>query len=179
MNKSIRTAAALAATLLWSAGASAEGGYFGVGLGKASIDETVSEGGLSGAIDENSTAWKVFGGFFITDNLGVELGWTDLGDMNEGGNVDIETEGFMAAAIGSLPIGDGGFSVHAKLGAYAWDQDIAITPNGAASNDGVDAVYGIGAKYVYDEMFGIQLDWERYNAKADVDLISIGLTLNF
>jgi len=169
--------AATAALALLAAQAQA-GGYAGFALGQASIDDTVSQSGTSAAIDENATGWKVFGGYGFTDNLGFEAGWADLGDMNEGGTVDTETEGFYAAAVGRLPVGDSGLAVHAKLGFYAWDQDIAIS-GGPASHDGVDLMYGVGAKYRINDLLGVQLDWERYNTETDADLISVGITLNF
>ncbi len=170
--------AATAALALFAAQAQA-GGYAGIALGQASIDDTVSQSGSSAAIDENALGWKLFGGYGFTDNLGVEAGWADLGDMNEGGNVDTETEGFYAAGVGRLPVGDSGLSVHAKLGFYAWDQDIAIGGGGLASHDGVDVMYGVGAKYRINDLLGVQLDWERYKTEADADLLSVGITLNF
>jgi OOP family OmpA-OmpF porin len=151
------------------------GGYFGIGLGKSTIDDNVKiPAGTSVAVDESSLAWKIFGGYGFTDNIGMELGWVDLGDMNEGGNADMETDGFMGAAVGTLPIGDTDFSVSGKVGFYMWDQDV-----NTASHSGVDAMYGLGAKYTYDDAYGIGLSWERYNARTDVDLISVDLTLNF
>ncbi|WP_297528126.1 outer membrane beta-barrel protein [Thiohalobacter sp.] len=169
-------AAAAAFTLL--AAQAQAGGYAGIALGQASIDDTVTQSGTSAGIDENATGWKIFGGYGFTDNLGVEAGWADLGDMNEGGVVDTETEGFYAAGVGRFPIGDSGLSVHGKLGLYAWDQDIAIS-GGTVSHDGIDFMYGIGAKYLVNDLLGVQFDWERYNTETDADLISVGITLNF
>lgn len=154
------------------------GGYAGLGVGQASMDETVTLGGNSGTLDDDDIGWKLFGGYFFMDNLGIEAGYADLGSMTDAGT-ETKTDGFYAAAIGSLPLGDSDFSLHAKLGMYQWDQDISVGSGGLASHDGHDAMYGVGAKYVMGGMFGVQLDWERYNADYDSDLISLGLTLNF
>jgi|GEM_PF-1963073 len=157
-------------------GSAVAGGYAGITIGQATIDEAVTTSpGTSIAVNEDSLAWKVYGGFGLTEYFGAELGWADLGDHNESGLANLETEGFYMAGTATLPLGeDSGFYATAKLGAYVWDQDI-----NSASHDGTDAMYGVGLKYIYDEIFGVALEWERYNAEADADLIGLGLTVNF
>ncbi len=169
MNKTIFSAASLIAALAVS-GTAMAGGYAGMSIGQSTIDDTVN----NVSVDESSTAWKVYGGFGITDMFGAELGWADLGDHNESGAVDIETDGFYGAGTINLPLGDSGFSAIGKAGFYMWDQDV-----NTLSDDGVDAMYGLGVKYIYDDMLGIALEWERYNVDNEVDMISLGLTLNF
>ncbi len=166
---------ALAMLALTCTGSAMAGGFGGIALGRASIDDsTTISGGGTATVDENALGWKVFGGWMFTDNLGIEAGWVDLGDMNEGGVTDVETEGFFAGALGVLPIGeDSGFSLHGKVGLYIWDQDI-----NQASHDGTDIAWGVGAKYRITDLIGIQLDWERYNTKLETDMVSVGITLN-
>ena len=161
---------------LGGAATASAGGYGGIALGQASIDDSARiHGGGTAVVDENALGWKVFGGWMFTDHVGIEAGWADLGDMNEGGVTDVETEGFFAGAVGRLPIGeDSGFSLHARLGLYIWDQDI-----NQDSYDGTDVTFGIGAKYRFTDLLGVQIDWDRYKTKLETDMISVGLTLNF
>lgn len=160
------------------------GGFGGIAIGESSIDETVTESGVSAPLDDDDITWKVFGGYYILEeaggivDLGIEAGWADLGDHTES-PAAMETEGLYAAGIASVPLSDTGFSVHGKAGLYFWDQDISTTAAGLRSHDDIDAMYGIGAKYVFGGMFGVQVDWERYEAMYDIDMVSLGLTVNF
>lgn len=169
MNKCMLSVATLAAAISVS-GTAFAGGYAGMSIGQSTIDDTIN----AVSVDETSTAWKVYGGFGITDMFGAELGWADLGDHNESGAVDIETDGFYGAGTVTLPLGDSNFSVMGKAGFYMWDQDV-----NTLSDDGVDAMFGVGVKYLWNDLVGIALEWERYNAENEVDLIGVGLTLNF
>lgn len=55
--------------------------YVGVGLGHVSVSRgSLSLGGAdSGGIDGSGSSWSVLGGYYFTDNFGVELGYHDYG----------------------------------------------------------------------------------------------------
>lgn len=156
----------LAASVLLCNSAYAEDRFVGMGVGASDIDDSASINGAQVSMDENDVGWKLYGGMLITDNFGFEAGWTDLGDMNAGG-VDIETEGFVAAGLASLPLGEK-FSIYGKVGVYFWDQDI-----NTVSFDGQDLMYGIGARLRFLDQFHVRLEWERFDTKFEADLISV------
>ncbi len=164
------TWAGLAAALILSTGVQAQDRFIGMGLGQVMIDDSTRIGGTSVAMDDDAMGWKLYGGAMITDNFGFEAGWTDLGDMNSGG-VDIETEGLVMAGLVGVPVGD--VSLYGKLGIVFWDQDI-----NTVNYDGEDLMYGIGARYRMGQ-FHVRLEWERFDAKLETDMITIGGGIQF
>lgn len=156
----------LAASVLISGGAFAGDRFVGMGIGYAFIDDSTNVGGTRLSIDDEDIGWKLYGGMMITDNFGFEVGWTDLGDMNQNG-VDLETEGFVAAGLAALPLTED-FSLYAKAGVFSWDQDI-----NTVSHDGVDPMYGLGARLRFMDQFHVRVEWEQFDTKFETDMISV------
>ncbi len=155
----------LAASLLISGSAYADR-FVGMGVGSANIDDSANVGGTQLSVDDDDMGWKLYGGMMITDNFGFEAGWTDLGDINQNG-VDLETEGFVAAGLASLPLTEN-LSLYAKAGVFFWDQDV-----NTVSFDGQDLMYGIGARLRFMDQFHVRLEWEQFDTKFQTDMISI------
>lgn len=170
MKKTVWTG--LVATLLISSGAYAGDRFVGMGIGSSNIDDSASFNGTQLSMDESDMGWKIFGGMMITDNFGFEAGWTNLGEMNKN-NVDLETEGFVAAGMASLPLGDN-YSIYAKAGAFFWDQDV-----NTVSYDGTDLMYGVGAKMRFMDQFFVRVEWEHYDTQLSADLISLSGGVQF
>ena len=161
---------ALSAALVWGTTCQADI-FVGGAVGQGSIDDsTVAVVPVS--IDDDAAAWKFYGGMMITDNFGFEAGYTSLDDLYVGG-VGVETEAFIAAGIAALPLGEA-FSVYGKIGAAFWDQNI-----NNASYDGVDLMMGIGAKYLFGDQYHARIEWETYDTKLAMDVISVGVGLQF
>ncbi len=158
---------ALTTALLWSTASQAEI-FAGFGVGQASIDDTAN----AVSLDDNATAWKVYGGMMITENFGFEAGWTDMGDMTDTG-ADVETEAFVASGIAALPITET-FSIYGKLGVAFWDQDINTT-----NYDGTDLTYGVGAKLIFMEQFHARLEWEQINADLEANVVNASVGIVF
>ena len=164
------TWAGLAAAMILSAGAQAQDRFVGLGMGQATIDDSATIGSTTFSVDDDDIGWKLYGGAMLTDNFGFEAGWTDLGDMNNGG-ADIETEGFVAAGLAGVPIGD--LSLYVKAGVFFWDQDV-----NTVSYDGQDLMYGVGARYRMGQ-FHVRVEWERFDTKFETDMITIGGGIQF
>ena len=153
------------------------GFYAGAGIGFSELD--AGGGGIS--FDDDDTGWKLFGGYDVSPNIAVEVFWVDLGDFSDtvlGVPVKFEVDGIGAAGVGSLPVSDM-FSVHAKLGIWAWDAE-ARAGAVSADDDGADIMFGLGGSYTPGGAFSVRLEWERYTADSDdADLFAISGVYHF
>lgn len=152
------------------------GFYAGASIGQATID------GCSGITncDDEDTAWKIFGGWEMNQNLAFEAAWVDMGEISGSigaSAVSAEVDGWTLAVKGILPVNDQ-FGVFAKFGFVDWK----IKGGGALSGvdkDGADLMYGLGAQYMFTDQLGIFGEWEWYDIDDDVDLLSIGVLIKF
>lgn len=162
----------LMATLLMSSGAYAGDRFVGLGVSTSNIDDSAAFNGTTYSMDDSALGWKIFGGMMVTENFGFEAGWTKIGDMNKN-NVDLATDGFMAAGIAALPFYEN-YSVYAKAGVYLWDQDV-----NSVNFDGTDLMYGVGAKMRVMDQFFVRVEWEHYDTRLSADLISLSGGVQF
>ena len=95
-------------SFLLTFGVSAQGIYLGAGIGNtffsSEIDDALDQ---AKEIDENSTAWKIFAGYHLTDFLNIEGGYRSFGSIS--GNISSElfetkTTGWDVEAVGRLKI---------------------------------------------------------------------------
>ena len=180
-------------------------GYFGVGIGEADADISVSDfndGSLiSASLDETDSAWKLFGGFQLLENLAVEGGFVDLGEATlnsqssgvffpfgfAAGPVrsEIETDGWYVAGVvmQSFPK----WSVFGKFGLLFWESDGFVVDslakfdldNLGLDDDGTSIVLGFGGEFRPTEKIAVRGEWERYQDalvdERDIDLLSISV----
>lgn len=159
----------------------ANGFYAGASVGQASIDACGDAGALGAtSCDDEDTGWKVFGGYELNQNFAVEAAWVDMGEISASGpgvSVTAEGDGFAFDVKGTLPINDQ-FGVFAKVGLISWE----LEGGGAASgldDDGTDAMYGVGAHYMFTEQFGVVGEWEFFDTDDEGELLSIGGLIKF
>lgn len=195
-----------------------KGWYLGAGYGqsKADIDEAKTNssfgsytGGASTTSDETDAGWKLFGGYQLTRNWGVELAYVDFGQASTntratttGVGTDVyryeyDAKGWSIVGVGTAMVGDT-FGVFGKIGTFRWDLDqkCSFTGGGGGtgctapanrSASGTDLTYGVGLKYNLTEQTGLRLEWEQFKdvgnasttGQADVDLISLGIQYTF
>lgn len=181
------------------------GPYLGFSLGGTSFDLNVSDyddGNLipgTNSVDTSDTGYKLFGGYRITPNVGVELYYANLGDSTfrgrAGAQVDhwctgrvaseIEVDGFGVSLLGNVPVSRN-FNVYGKFGLYAWDWDARESDSCGTFRDsesGTELAFGAGVSYQINYLTSVHLEWERYNdvldslsGEFDVDFYSIGLS---
>lgn len=192
-----------------SAMANDAGWYVGSGFGMVAAGYKAADfddGSTSQTrIDDDDTAWKLFGGYRFNQHLAVEGGYVDLHNDTDkkttfsavsdgtGGNfaslpdgpvsVDIDdVTGFVAAAVGSYPLTKR-FVVSGKLGVVAWEAEQATLDlrQREASLDGRDALVGIVAEYRFDNGIAIRGEAERYFdvGKTNQDVVSVSLLYQF
>ncbi len=165
------------------------GWYAGLSIGQSSASDACN--GVSGpgvSCDDKDTAFKIFGGYQINRNFGVELGYADLGEVSaSGGGVtaSIETTAFELVGVGSYPINNQ-FSVYGKLGFYRADSKGRSNVGVSADETNTDLTLGVGVQYNFTRNLGVRGEWQRYSSvgggdigDSDVDVLSVGVVYKF
>lgn len=165
------------------------GWYIGIGIGQSKAKGACD--GVSGpgiTCKETDTAGKILGGYQLSKNFALELGYADLGQakatFSGSGDATIGTKGFEFTGIGMLPIGDR-FSLLARAGLFHWNVDAKDGTGlvGSASASGTDLTFGFGVKFDFTKDFAIRGEWQRYKdvgdanttGQGDVDFIGASL----
>jgi OOP family OmpA-OmpF porin len=174
------------------------GFYAGGAIGQSKISDACD--GVPIACDDKDTAWKIFGGYQFTRNIGAEIGYVHLGETTSNGvisGVSVSAKGRVKGwellGVGTLPIANN-FSALFKLGIFRWDVDVSgvgtvpgFSAAAAASETGTDITFGLGLKYDFTRNIAARLEWQRYDSvgnsattgKSDVDLFSLGVVFKF
>jgi OOP family OmpA-OmpF porin len=201
--------AAIAAIASQFAAADDSGWYLGanVGQSRATIDDARITSGLLGqgffttSIDDRNrdTGFKLFGGYQLNRNFGLEGGYFDTGKFGFNANTvptgtldgNIRITGLNLDLVGTVPLGEK-FSAFGRAGLiYAESKDtfagtgaidvLSPNPNKSAAN----YKFGLGLQYALNPSLGLRLEAERYRIddavgnKGDIDLFSIGLVYRF
>lgn len=181
------------------------GWYAGLGVGQSSVDvsggeidaDAAAEGltTTTSSVDDNDTAWKVFGGYRLMENFGIEAAYMDYGTITADStmtapvagviNTDMDTTAWIVDVVGILPVGNG-FELFGKLGVAMWDIDASSSGavggsvlNTSVDDDGNDFHFGVGASYALTDNLGIRAEWERINGDDDLDAWTLGAQFNF
>jgi OOP family OmpA-OmpF porin len=151
--------------------------------------------------DETDTAWKLFGGYRIHRNIGVEGGYTDFGKFSAtrstptgSGSESLKISGWHLQAMGILPLRD--FDLFLKAGGvYATVKAEKSVSGTVFFAPGVDRnpktsslafLGGIGAAYNFTKNFSIRTELEVTSdvgndstGKGTVAMISVGGAYKF
>lgn len=180
------------------AGASefADGFYVGGNGGLAdnlSVCDEIGNPVSPSACDDSDFGWQVFAGWQIVKWIGIEGGWTDLGQSSfmsaVGELTEVDTKGFQLNAVVTLPVLEKA-GVYFKAGAFAWDVDLsqtdALDVQREVSEKGVDYVVGVGLRYPLTETLGVGIEYQRYEdvgdsstGSFDANLLTAGLLFRF
>ncbi len=157
--------------------------YVGASIGNTwqsatvDADEVIDE---VSEISENSTGYKIFGGFKSTSFIGVEGGYRDLGEIDSkigDANFSTKTTGWDVEAIGHIELSI--FDLFAKAGAFFWSTDSALDE---FSDDatGTSFLWGLGAGVTLGPI-GVRLEWESMEVKEldNLSMLSWGATFGF
>ena len=188
-----------------------EGGYYygGIGLGqaRAKIDEpritaALLASGLTTtgmARDESDTAYKLFGGYQINRNIGVEAGFFQLGKFGftsttvPAGTLrgDIKLSGFNLDLVGTLPLTEhwsallrGGIQSAKASDTFAGTGAVTVT-NPNPSQRATNWKVGAGVQYALSDRFIVRGEAERYRVddavgnKGSVNMFSVSLVFPF
>lgn len=178
------------------------GPYLGFAIGGTDYDLGVADyddGNIvpgSGSVDTTDTGYKIFGGYRVTPNVGVELYFADLGNTTFRGIADgvaeehwcfgrvsseLEVDGLGLSLLGNVPVGRD-FNVYGKFGILAWKMRARESDSCGLFRDSesdTSLTYGAGISYQLDYRTSVQLEWERSTDildNFDVDFFSLGLS---
>ena len=159
----------------------AQGFYAGAGIGSSffstefKIDDVTDE---VQKIDENSTAWKIFGGFSQGKFIGIEGGYRDFGNIETGEGDDLaksKTSGWDIEALGKVQIAI--VDIFAKAGVMFWSTDVTFF--GIDGNEsGTDFLWGLGAGLHFGPI-GARLEWETLEGGGPDNLSMVSLSGTF
>ena len=126
--------------------------YFGIGAGQT--DYRLGSGsGLFGS-DNRSTAYNFSAGSYFTNNLGVEIGYTDFGRINRAGG-QTRADGINLSLVGKLPLGTS-FNLLGKLGTTYGRTEVSSLAGsgiGSGSDSGFGVSGGVGGEYMFSPNF--------------------------
>jgi OOP family OmpA-OmpF porin len=174
--------------------------FAGFGAGKTSTDisesdinkEFAAEGITAFAdVDDEDTAWRVFGGYRISDYFAVEAGYLDFGtveaDVNISdpvtgtANIDADVTAFTLDLLIPIRLSER-FELIPRIGVAFWDvdADLKMAAGGLASSasvddDGTDFHYGIGLSAKINERIKVRTNVERIDSDAEITAFTIGL----
>jgi OmpA-OmpF porin, OOP family len=137
-------------------------GYVGANVGRSTFD-TGCIPGLD--CDAHDTAFKLYTGGMLSNFVGLELGYLNMGKANRGSSA-YKAEGLNFSLVGNVPFGPvvAGF---AKVGTtYGWTDTQANLPSAAGGTDhGWGLSYGAGISYDVTPRWQIVGEWQRNNFK--------------
>jgi len=154
-------------------------------VGQSRYDIDLS--GITG--DRKGTVFNIGGGYRLSPNVALELGYTDFGKANYL-NVDLKAKTTYGAVVLSAPLGEA-FSLFGKLGygstkrsASSPDIVIPLGPNGSLGSLGSfgfsnhdrksEAIYGLGAGYAFTPNITGTIEWQRLdNTKVDAGMVGV------
>jgi OOP family OmpA-OmpF porin len=181
----------LAGAWIASAPATAQA-YLGFGVGKSDYDignvipDLVTS---SSSFDGKDTGYKIFGGYQFNPYFAVEVAYVDLGKATYSGafgllavtNGSVETWGVNASAVGILPLSPS-FELFGKIGLFGWESKARDTTGGvpfSGEADDADVSFGAGMALNVTRNVSIRVEWERFKAVDNIDLLSLGLAFKF
>ena len=172
--KKLLSACAIAAAFV-AAPASAQW-YAGIGVGTSKTSgadgttATVPPVNVSGG-NVSKGSGKVYGGYQLTPNWGIEAQYTDLGSRALTGSLasgaQVATGSFRStqyslAAVGTLPLA-ANFSLLGKLGVTSNYANISTTIAGAGSSGNTsDMIVGVGVAYNITPQLAVRLEYEDF-----------------
>lgn len=153
--------------------------FIGASAGNAFINKDLDDvNGDDFNIDENSFAYKIFGGFGIRF-ISIEGGWRDLGEVkSESGTVALKSKitGWDVAAKGKLALGP--IIAFAKAGAFFANYDNEAGTR-VYSENSTNFLWGLGAGLQFGRI-GIRAEYEGMGEEGTgLGMLSAGATFQF
>lgn len=185
---------ALASLALITHWAAAQGMATGQAYAGASIGGSKYDLNCTGATvcDRSGIGWKLFGGYMVHPNFGIELdvrhhGESDLSGTVGGAAVTNTFKAYGAGLYGLGQVRSGAFSAFGKAG-LAWMRGsgvAAVADLGAPDREShVRPAWGLGIGWDFTKTLSARLEFERVRVKFggdkfDADLVSAGIISRF
>lgn len=167
------------------AGAALGGASFSVSSAKAPTPWGREKGDKVGA------AVKLYGGYRLTRNFGVEAGYARLGRVSQwttgNGTAFLQSgtgQAFYAAATARLPLGDS-FALNGRLGVARGKisgQDSLLPVGSRIGGNATGVMAGFGAEYSINKNIAVTADYDyfgRLSKNAKGGILTVGLRASF
>ena len=158
--------------------------YIGLNAGQSKFRNSSGFGNFSS--DNKDKAFGLYGGSYFTPNIGVELGYTDLGKVDRAGGTT-EAKAASVALIGKLPLNPS-FNLLGKVGASYSQVDVSALPGtgiAVGRKSGWGPSYGVGAEYNFTQNVSAVVQYDEYRmpypggSKEKVNNTSVGLRFRY
>lgn len=207
-----RKLAVLAACVLPALASAGEGSGWYAGGQWGTARSSASEGDMNRKLDElgydvtvdfehtSRSAWKLFGGYRFSPYVGLQLGYTNLGEVDSrlsGNIIDVNqlladvtlthphsADGIEGALTGRFPFGPR-FAAIGRVGLLRWDSTYrAYNSEGEEfarfENSGTDLVVSAGFSWKVASRWDLSADFSRYDVDGEkIGLLAIGAVWNF
>ena len=158
-------------------------GYFGIGAGESKFRSECANTNVF-SCDQRDTAWKIYAGGQMNDVLGLELGYTDFGEIKASGG---ETKAWAVPISLTAGVPLGPVRVFGKAGGLYGRTDVDADPStlfDTGHKSGWGWTYGAGAAFAVSKTLAIRADWDRYKldfvgGRDDVDMLSASVQFRF
>jgi opacity protein-like surface antigen len=174
------------------ASASDTGFYLGAGIGQSAIDIKEFYPSLGDSLEQDSDAFKAYGGYRFLKCIAVEAGYTNLGSPQglernvpeHPETAEVSVKGWDAFAVGILPVGNV-VDIFGKIGMMSWDTKITSVQDGevrySESSTGTDTAYGIGIGFWVGKNVTLrgEGEWFKIGDYQTVALYSFNVTYTF
>ncbi|MBU0656470.1 MAG: outer membrane beta-barrel protein [Gammaproteobacteria bacterium] len=156
--------------------------YLGASIGKSSADSFCTS--LQNCEDTDKS-WKLFAGVRMNENIVLEGGYVNFGELtgkDAGNEVSQTATAFTLTGVAGFTMNEQ-IELFGKAGAARWSQE-QVNAGTKTDSSGTDILVGAGANYDLGDNMGIRAEWERFKDvgssvnKADIDLLSVGLTFS-
>ena len=158
-----------------------QGLYFGAGIGNTFFSSEVEDAlDQAKSISENSTAWKLFAGYPLSDFLNIEGGYRSFGNISSNISNQLfesKTTGWDVEALGRFQLAI--IDIFGKAGAMFWSTDMTFL-GFPVEESGTDFFWGLGAG-VHLGPLGVRLEWESVaiSGPENLSMVSLGATFGF
>jgi hypothetical protein len=161
-------------------------GYIGFSGGPSDFSRINGGNGLYSREDKNTAYSLMAGNYFLSPNVGMEVGYTNFGQISRGGGTT-KAEGINVSLIGKMPINPS-FNLLGKVGTTYGHTDVSSQPlSGVAqgSESGFDWSYGVGAELVINPQWSAVLQYDEHylkfagNSSDRVTTTTIGARMHF
>ena len=159
-------------------------GYIGLNAGQS--DYSLGNGtGLYGSTNR-VTAYSVTAGGYFNPNVGLEIGYTDFGNISRAGGTT-RAEGLSLSVVGRLPLSES-FNLLGKLGSTYGRTSVSTQPGSGivdGSESGWGVSMGLGGEYMMTPQLSALLQYDAHEMKFvgggrdRVSVTSLGLRYRF
>ncbi len=169
----------LAAALVASCGLASAQGYAGALVGLTSVGYDCPTGA---SCDDSDTGFKLYGGYEVSPNLSVEVGFTDFG-KGEIGNVSAKASAL--SLVGAYRVAfTPEFTGVARLGLASVKGKLSNNAGYSASDSNIKLYAGLGLEYALSNDMKLVGAFDLTNAEvenndANVYIVGIGAQIGF